>query len=332
MSNALVSIIVPVYQAESFLEKSVETILKQTLENIEILLIDDGSTDKSGLICDQLSNRDPRIKVIHKKNGGQSSARNAGIELATGKYIGFMDNDDFLYPEMCQKLYDNAEKYQTEISAGSFVTANEAGIRSHENQSKRIYIYDNKKAVEEYLSREIMDIYVWTKLYRKDFLDKYHIRFEEGRSDEDWLFNHTAMTSATKVVMEDTPIYLYIERKASTCRTFHLKNFHKYIDDTCYRIKKIENDISNNYPELLPFSQRQTIMACFKMLSVMSHHTKKECEPYYSWIKSYLNRNSQKVIRERNLWGMTYIGVILAAYTPPRLYFFIKKWRHKIKR
>lgn len=332
MSNILVSIIVPVYQAELFLEKSIETILKQTLEDIEILLIDDGSTDKSGFICDQLSIRDKRVKVIHKKNGGQSSARNIGIEIASGKYIGFMDNDDFLYPEMCQKLYDNAEKYDAEISAGSFVTANEAGVRSHENHNKHISIYDNKEAVEAYLKRDTMDIYVWTKLYRRSFLHKHHIRFEEGRSDEDWLFNHAAFTSVNKVVMEDIPIYLYIERKSSTCRTFHFTNFHKYIDDTCYRLKKIETDINNNYPELLPFAKRQTIIACFKMLSVMSNHYRKECEPYYSWIKSYLNKNSKIVIRDRKFWGMTYIGVIMASYIPPQLYFFIKKWRHKIKR
>ncbi|WP_300699447.1 glycosyltransferase [Bacteroides sp.] len=332
MNNILISIIIPVYQAEAFLEKSVESILKQTLKDIEILLIDDGSKDKSGEICDQFAVRDQRVRVIHKKNGGQSSARNAGINAALGKYIGFMDNDDFLYPEMCQLLYENAEQYNAEISAASFITENEAGIRSHDNHSQCTYVYDNRAAVEAYLARDIMDIYVWTKIYRKDFLDKYHIRFEKGRSDEDWLFNHIAFVSASKVVMKDTPIYLYIERNNSTCRTFHKTNFHKYIDDTCYRLQKIEKDISDNYPQLIHLAQRQTIIACFKMLSVMSNYSRKECEPYYTWVKTYLQKNSKMVIKDKKLFGMTSIGVYMAGYMPPQLYFILKRLKHSIKK
>ena len=282
MKEVLVSIIVPVYQAEIFLQKSIETILNQTLTNIEIILVDDGSKDNSGIICDNLSLRDARVKVIHKKNGGQSSARNTGIDAAKGKYIGFMDNDDFLYPDMCQRLYDNAERYNAEVSAGSFITQNEVGVISHDKQTHKIYNYDNKKGIEAYLSREIMDIYVWTKLYRKDFLDNHHLRFEEGHSDEDFLFNHSVFMIAQNTIMDDTPIYLYIERVNSTCRTFYKKNLQKYLADTYYRLTKIEKEVGIKYPDLLYLAQRQTIIACFRMLFVISMNKKSECEPYYS--------------------------------------------------
>ena len=111
MNTPLVSIIVPIYQAERFLKKSVESIQNQTLTDIEIILVDDGSTDCSSQICDELAKQDRRIKVIHKSNGGQSTARNAGINSAIGRYIGFMDNDDFLDPDMCNILYKNVIYY-----------------------------------------------------------------------------------------------------------------------------------------------------------------------------------------------------------------------------
>jgi len=325
----LVSIIVPVYQAELFLKKSVESIINQTLSNIEIILVNDGSKDGSGKICDMIAASDKRVRVIHKENGGQSSARNVGINTATGKYIGFMDNDDFLYPDMCMCLYENAEQNDADISAGSFITKNELGITSHDKHTHKTYIYDNSHGVEAYLSREIVDIYVWTKLYRRDFLNRNHIRFEEGRSDEDWLFNHAAFFAAQKTVMQDKPIYDYLERADSTCRTFHKKELHKYLDDTCYRLNKIENDVKNNYPSYLILSKIQTIKACIRMLFIISKHKREGCEPYYTWIKKYFRKNAKIVIQQRRYWGMSWIGTFLAAYMPAGIYFYLKKNKHR---
>lgn len=329
INKVSVSIIVPVYQAEQFLEKSVETIMAQTLKNIEILLVDDGSTDKSPEICDSLAQRDKRIRVIHKKNGGQSSARNVGIAAACGEYVGFMDNDDFLYPEMCERLYKNAIDYHADISSCSFITKNEEEVVSHDKHNDKLYIYDRKQGVKEFLAREIADVYVWTKIYKKDFLEIHHIRFEEGRSEEDWLFNHLAYFASKRSVMADFPGYLYIERKNSTCRTFHKKNLHKYLDDVCYRIQTIEKKVADTYPDLLFWAKRQTINTCFRILYVISKHERRECEPHYSWIKTYLHSNAKMVISERNYWGMSLPGVILAAYMPASLYYRLKKWKNR---
>lgn len=328
MEKTSVSIIVPVFQAERYLRKSVETIMRQTLENIEIILVDDGSTDKSPEICDQLGEEDKRIKVVHKKNAGQSSARNIGIAIANGEYISFMDNDDFLYPEMCELLYENAIEHDADISAGSYITKNENGEVFHNEHTGKVYVYDNKQGVKEFLSREIVDIYVWTKIYRKVFLEKHHIRFEEGRSEEDWLFNHLAYFASQRSVMIDTPVYLYIEYKSSTSRTFYKKSPYKYLDDICYRMQTIEKGVTDTYPDLLFWSKRQTINTCFRVLFVISKQKRKECEPYYSWIKKYLHANSRIVISERHYWKMSLLGVILAAYMPASLYYQLKKWKN----
>ena len=115
-----ISIIVPVYNVDQYLENCIESILNQTFKDYELILIDDGSTDKSGEICDKYEKKDNRIKVIHKYNGGLSSARNAGLDLACGKYIGFVDSDDSIHPEMYEILYDLQQIYNADISVCSF--------------------------------------------------------------------------------------------------------------------------------------------------------------------------------------------------------------------
>ena len=115
MNNELISIIVPVYKVEKYLEKCVKSILKQTYTNLEIILVDDGSPDNSGKMCDELAKVDDRIKVYHKKNGGLSDARNYGVERANGEYIGFVDSDDYIHECMYEKLYEAIKKSGTLI-------------------------------------------------------------------------------------------------------------------------------------------------------------------------------------------------------------------------
>lgn len=330
MERPLISIIVPIFQAEAFLEESINSILNQTLRNIEVILIDDGSTDRSGSICDTFVAKDERVKCIHKKNEGQSLARNIGIDNATGKYIGFMDSDDFLYPEMCETLYECAEKNNADISGASYITQDEQGNITHNKHSQKSYAYDNYEGIKAYLSLKI-DLYVWTKIYRKEMIDQHRIRFEENLgTDEDWLFNNAAFFAAKKTVIKDIPLYRYLERKNSNCRTFPYRKSRIYLENTCHRITKTENDIEGRYPDLLYLAKYRTIEACIQMLFVISKKNKrKDSEPYYSWIKTYLRKNADIVIQERKQWSMSLTGTLLAAYMPKSLYYYLKKWKHR---
>lgn len=120
MENKKISIIIPVYKVENYLERCVESVLNQTHQNLEIILVDDGSPDRCGKMCDLYSQKDNRIKVIHKENGGLSDARNVALDIATGDYIGFVDSDDYVEEDMFKTLYQLAEKYQADISSVSF--------------------------------------------------------------------------------------------------------------------------------------------------------------------------------------------------------------------
>ena len=127
--DKLISIIIPVYNVSKYLDKCVKSILLQTYSNLEIILVNDGSTDGSGVLCDELKKTDKRICVIHKPNGGLSDARNAGLDIATGDYIGFVDSDDYVEPDMFQILLENAMKYDADVSGCRYAEVYEDGNR-----------------------------------------------------------------------------------------------------------------------------------------------------------------------------------------------------------
>ena len=329
MNTILISVIIPTYKAESFIANTIETVQKQTLKDIEIILVDDGSPDKTGEICDSYAANDSRIQVIHKVNGGQSSARNAGIKAARGEYIGFMDHDDIVEPKWCEVLYQNAKEHNADISGVSYITQDEKGVITHNQHTNKVYVFDNRQGVKEYLSRQLMDIYVWTKIYKKTFVEEHEIYFEEGKSDEDFLYNHKAFFNAQRSVYADVPLYLYKEYATSTCRTLYKKDVKKYLGDTLYRVSKIENDVAKKYPDYLSLAKIQKLKACFRMLYVLSLYEKETILPYYKEIKKYIEKNPCIVIKERTHWGMTLAGTVLAVITPSSLYLKIKQWKHK---
>ena len=327
MNKKLVSIIMPVYQAEKFLCDTINSVLAQTYSNWELILVDDGSTDSSGEICDTYARKDNRIKVVHQLNAGQASARNSGMDLANGDYIGLLDNDDFYYPDTVRILESNIEDADADIAAGSYVARYENGKFIHNTHSGAVNVWNNYEAMKEFLIRESMDIYVWTKLYRKTFLDKYHIRFEVGRCDEDFLFNSQAFLYSSLTVMQDSPIYLYTIRDASTSRTFRDQQFLKYLEGTFYRVNEIEQMVVKHYSSLAYLAKRQKILYLFMILSVIVKHDRKKYANYYNEVITYLRKNKRQMLAERKYCGISFLGALLIIVMPSIIYFYFKRWK-----
>lgn len=327
MNKKLVSIIMPVYQAEEFLCDAINSVLAQTYSKWELILVDDGSTDSSGKICDAYAQKDNRIKVIHQWNAGQSSARNSGMDVAEGEYIGFLDNDDSYYPDAVSILVNNIEDNNADIAAGSYVARYEKGTFIHDTHSGSVYMWNNYEAMKEFLARENMDIYVWTKLYRKSFLDKYRIRFEVGRCDEDFLFNSQAFLYSTLTVMQDSPVYLYVIRDDSTSRTFQNRHFQKYLEGTFYRVNEIEQMVAKHYSPLVYLAKRQKILYLFMILSVIVKHDRKKYANYYDEIITYLRENKRQMLVEHKYCGISFLGALLIIMMPSIIYFYFKRWR-----
>ncbi|MGL4852002.1 MAG: glycosyltransferase family 2 protein [Phocaeicola sp.] len=330
----LVSIIMPVYQSEAFLSSSIDSVLNQTYSSIELILVNDGSTDDSASICERYSKKDHRVRVIHTQNSGPASARNRGLENATGYYVGFMDSDDKIDPRMYEVLVNNALNEKAAISGGSFMQQDENGVVSRDMHNESdYYVWRNNEAMRNFLERKQLDIYVWTKLYKRSMLEENLIRFEEGlKNDEDFLFNYKCFLHANCVVMQDIALYIYNHRVNSNCRSYPLNYLRNYLEGTIHRTTLIESAVKVDYPALLPLAKRQSILYAFIMISYSVKSPFIASKPYFKQIKDYLHANREQVIRERSYWSMSYVGVCLATYLPSKFYFYYRKWKDSLRK
>ena len=212
-----ISVIVPVYNVEAYLGACVESIFNQTLKDIEIILVDDGATDNSGKLCDEYQKKDERIKVIHKQNGGLSSARNAGLEIAKGKYVTFLDSDDLYLPKSCELLYNEIEKHRADYVIGNYQNCDEDGT-PWKNPVFNTEKYKNfKLSITDYHdSFYVMNSSACNKIFRKSFIDKLNLRFVDGAIAEDTIFTTYCFIKSTKVYYFNDVIYLYRQRNLPT--------------------------------------------------------------------------------------------------------------------
>lgn len=223
-----ISIIIPVYNVEKYLEKCVNSILNQTYKNLEIILIDDGSTDNSGKIANDLSKKDNRIKVIHKENGGASTARNEGLKVITGDFVSFIDSDDIIPPDFYQYLYELIKKYDSDIAQCKFLRIasesidNTDKILNEANSKIEISeeVIDGREATNIYYGVEeepyIQEVVVMNKLYKRKVLDD--VTFIVGKVHEDEFTTHKILFKCNKIVVSNKYLYGYIQSDNSVMR------------------------------------------------------------------------------------------------------------------
>lgn len=233
-----ISIIVPVYNVEQYLENCINSILNQTFKNYELILVNDGSTDNSGNICDRYKQKDSRIKVIHKKNEGLSSARNTGLDIACGKYIGFVDSDDSIHPRMYEILYELIKKYKADISCCNYKNIYNLVVKSHkELELTEIVEMNNIEAINNLSNKDmgIKLVLAWNKLYKKNIFD--NLRYGVGRIHEDSFIAHKILYKCKKIVYTNNKLYYYLQRQNSITSTFSYKKNVDYILAQSERMK-----------------------------------------------------------------------------------------------
>lgn len=211
--NELISVIVPVYNVEQYLDRCISSIVNQTYTNLEIILIDDGSPDNCPTICDDWAKKDSRIKVIHKENGGLSDARNAGLAVASGEYIAFVDSDDYIEHDMYAKLLNVALENICNIVSCKLRMVYENDINSVANDdTEDIIYYSTEDAMSALIDDKIRQV-VWNKLYKADVIKG--ILFDVGKYHEDEFWSYKAICAATKVATIDYTGYNYLQRSGS---------------------------------------------------------------------------------------------------------------------
>lgn len=215
MNEELISVIVPVFRVEQYLDKCLESIVSQTYKNLEIIIVDDGSPDSCPIKCDQWKEKDSRIKVLHKKNGGLSDARNRGIDIATGNYLLFVDSDDYVSSSMIEKLYKLLKKTNAEISICNYFRVEENGTMTKEKINLSCQTYSGHEILTQKIFEEIAWWWsiAWNKLYKKDLFDG--LRYKNGKYHEDEFIMHEIFHKCSLVACTEEPLYYYIQRPGS---------------------------------------------------------------------------------------------------------------------
>ena len=244
--NEKITVIVPVYNVEHYLDKCLDSLINQTYKNLEIIVINDGSTDNSGIICQEYAQKDNRIIYIEKENGGLSDARNVGLDKMTGSYVTFVDSDDWVELDYVEVLYNKIIEYEVDISVGNYYSYNEDEKLFYFHMSADSYyekVYDNVSIFENlYESKEMKNfalISACGKLYKAKLFD--YIRFDKGKLGEDGYFNQKIYLLVEKIVYINQGLYAYRQRNGSITKTWTEKWMHALVDAMSERITLLAN-------------------------------------------------------------------------------------------
>lgn len=218
----LISIIVPVYNVEKYLHECIESVIYQDYTNLDIVLIDDGSVDRSGFICDKYANIDERISVIHKKNGGLSAARNAGIEIAKGRYICFVDGDDFIAKDYISSMYKGIVRHKTKIASCGYCRVYENGKKEQINHQNIDMVYMGEIAQKFLNITGYFNVSACNKMFEKNLFNE--IKFPEGKNSEDCFIMYKLLDKSGSIYYNSKNKYYYRQRNGSISKSNNINN------------------------------------------------------------------------------------------------------------
>lgn len=274
MEMITISIIVPVYNVENYLKACIESILTQSYETLEIIFVDDGSTDSCPQICDDYASTDSRIKVVHKENGGLSDARNTGLKLATGDLVAFVDSDDVLAETFCQSLIAALLQAEADVV--------ECGFLKFENTEALLdlpaailssaEVFQPESALELLMKEDLKQI-VWNKIYRRALIEQFE--FPVGKINEDEFWTYRVFGSAKRIARIHDKLYFYRQQPGSIMgRSYNIKRLEG-LDALKQRIEYMKN----NYPELEPLAVKMYCKGVMWHYQKLSRHS--EIDPHF---------------------------------------------------
>lgn len=242
----IVSVIVPIYKVENYLQKCIDSICKQTYKQLEIILVDDGSPDSCGKICDDSAEKDARIIVIHKENGGLSSARNAGLNIAKGEYISFVDADDTIHPQFIEILIALCIQYDCDIAQCDFLAVTENSLKLPLNSQQSIKLYNNRQAIHELCraGESVKYNVAWNKVYKQELFKD--VRYPLGRIHEDEFTTYLLLWKAKRIAVTNQYMYYYLQRATSLMGTSFSIERLDLLDALKKRLLFLEN---NNFEQ-----------------------------------------------------------------------------------
>lgn len=320
--NQVISVIIPVYNVEKYLDKCVSSVISQTYQRLQIILVDDGSTDKSSEICDSYAMLDDRIQVIHKKNGGLSSARNAGLERATGDYITFLDSDDYISKTCYKEMFDAIQNKKNTIACTCFRRIDEDG-----------YVYSKKEPHDcpsissniEYL-RELLlhigDVSVCTKLFPRYMLEEK--RFNEKKLNEDLLFMIDLIGNFERVVYTGKVGYFYLIRTNSTSN-----GYGKSVQDMATNAIAINRMVQREFPEMSEEGNRFALFQNMAYLLLVPLNFRNTKNQRYIQALEYLKNNFFNIGLNNRYLGVKNKLIIFSMIVCPEFVIRIFQRKHR---
>lgn len=316
----IVSVIVPIYNVENYLCNCIDSILRQTYFRLEIILIDDGSPDNCGLICDDYAKKDERIKVVHKENGGLSDARNVGIRIATGEYITCIDSDDYISNDFVEYLINIMNESDADISICGFLKT----IKMNENEqgnSCTIKVYKPEDALEAMLYAQDFTTSAWGKLYKRELFDD--VEYPVGKYSEDMFTTYKLINKSKKIICSDRICYYYLHRTGSILNSTYSPRHLDVLE--ALRIIKSTGCLIN--PELQSAYKSQFVSSMAELLEKQPPYDENTCN-LWEEAKKYLfqvakNPKASKRVRAQALLMMS--GRKFATYIIVMYYNY--KWK-----
>ena len=245
--KTLLSIIVPVYKVENYLQKCIDSILAQTFTDFELILVDDGSPDGCSALCDAAAAKDARVRVIHQKNGGLSAARNAGLDVARGAWIGFVDSDDYIAPEMYEKMYRAVQSTGADLALCDYAKVDEAGVPCVQTH---VAVPQKSLTGRELLQKAYWTTVqiAWNKLYRRTIFAQ--LRYPVGKLNEDFFVIPEICLNTQKAVVVPDVLYYYVQRGDSIMgKSSTLRHYDGAQAGYCYWNCLVENKMFETLPE-----------------------------------------------------------------------------------
>lgn len=309
--NSLISVIVPVYNVEKYLERCIDSLLSQTYKNLEIILVDDGSTDNSGQICDKYGECDKRIVVIHKENGGLSSARNEGINCSNGEYIGFIDSDDWVDERMYEVLLCNLIKYDADISDIDSITIDH--YETIVNKPEKIAVKDGQDMLRDYF---ILDKYsVCRKLYKREVIG--NVRFPVGKINEDICTNFRFLKNAKRLVKSSLIMYYYFSNPNSITGTVFKEKDFDLLDACSELIEETKSSL-----ELQKLAEIKLAISYYSLLGryiMYPHSSFRNLDDKVHFLHEKLRSNYLKIMKSHTKLKKKCMVSIVALIKPKKL-------------
>lgn len=320
MDYPLISVIVPIYKVEPYIHRCVDSILNQTYSNLEIILVDDGSPDNCGKICDEYAKKDYRIVVIHRENGGLSAARNSGLDICNGEYIGFVDSDDFICPEMYEQLYNDIVKYGTKL-AFCHTNVYRNGIIIPKDYGEGSECFTKEYVMRRALTESIWWS-AWTKLYHRSLFN--NIRFPEGKTNEDLAIMMRIYDQCDKIVINYNKLHNYWIREGSITTTN--LNSHKF--DIVDNALDVASFLHDTHPLLEPAAKAIALSSSLNLLSQIYHTSTNAYELEKKNLYANIKKEWPSLLTNSNLTWSQRILLTAAATHPEVLKISLKLRKH----